>query len=89
MINMDPNVYVAYLCFTENNSNVRKKFKLWSHKTNPHAPLNYSDLRWAIDSIKEEMRWQAKRAFLYEAEMAWKCFDVTKFMEFLDKYRTG
>ena len=77
---MDPNIYMAYLCLTENNHPVRKAFKQWRHTGN----------RWPLERAMDDIRWTMEskysRMFIFEAKEAWKTFNSTKFLKFLEKY---
>jgi len=85
---MNPYVYIAYLCFTDNNSEVRKSFERWRHQGGNKASYNgaaYS-LRSAIKSVAHQMEYKARLAFIYEAERAWANFNANGFIEFLERY---
>jgi len=79
---MDPNIYFAYLCLTENNHPIRKAFMAW------RAPGGNS---WTLERIISNMAWEMKakyrKQYIYQAENMWGSdFSFTKFINFLMKH---
>ena len=81
---MDPNIYMAYLCFLENDSAVCRTFKHWSFNTsNYQMPL--VEFHFALRTEAEDRKWEAKNAFIYEYEDKWKKFSPPSFVLWLEE----
>ncbi len=89
---MTPNVYVAYLCLTENNSYIRKSFVNWRREYIKGAfnSARYSGalsgFKQAVRSFKWQMEHKARMSFIYEAEQEWAAFSATSFIKFLEQH---
>lgn len=73
---MKPNVYIAYLCFIDEN--LSRKFEKWSWGTASH-----NELKYAIEDAAFKMRRKAATMHIYALDMAWREFSYDKFIEFL------
>lgn len=78
---MNPNVYMAYLCFLKNDSRV---YSMFSKCLNSKDPYRFSEFEYAVREVVYRERMKAKRLFIYEAEQLWVNFDTGKFIKFLN-----
>lgn len=86
---MNPNVYIAYLCLSENGSLIRERFKRWMRSRNSMEMATYcSDFKWSIRGIRAERINLAKAKFILEEQRVWEEFSESDFMEFLSQYST-
>ena len=76
---MDPYVYMAYMCFLENNSMLYKSF--WG-KNRPYP----SPIGWMLSEEKGKILYKIKRQYILEQEEKWKKFNAQHFLDFLKKH---
>lgn len=79
---MNPNVYLTYLCLTNNNSNVKQAFDIWRHT--PFALNGNWRFERELGSICLVQQMKYKRLFIFEAEQAWKEINAKTFICFLE-----
>ena len=76
---MDPNVYLSYLCFLKNNSEIYKNF----NKDSYNFAFNYF-----LNSFAYSMKHKARASFLFEKTKAWEQCTSVSFKSFLHEYGT-
>jgi len=87
---MNPNVYIAYLCLSENESLIREKFKRWMRSKNSiEMSMYHADFKWVVRSMRAEMIVRARSKFILEEQLMWERFSESDFMEFLSQYGTS
>jgi len=81
---MDPNVYIAYLCFLDSNHPLKKAFERWREGFQP------SGFSTDFKSFTRNIAWNKQREsasnYFYESEQSWKNFNTDGFIKFLEKH---
>ncbi len=81
---MNPYVYLMYLCFLDNGSDINIYFKKWMNTSGSYA---YSELKMRIRGFAIRMEYKARCDFIYEAQKEWAEVNMETFVKFLDGYR--
>ncbi len=79
---MNPNVYLAYLCFLDKvDGNINDNFLIWRK-----SALSVGFVVYQINQIAYAKYLKSQSDFIFEAEKLWKNTDFSSFISFLKKY---